>query len=320
MKCIEINANEAGQRLDKFLGKYLNLASKGFLYKMIRKKNITLNGKRCDGSEKLKTGDLVKLFLAEETIGKFSQVQIQPVKKRDLDIIYEDRHILLVNKPAGMLSQKAKDTDDSLVEYIIAYLLDSGQMKEEELHTFRPSVCNRLDRNTSGLVAAGKSMAGLQILSALFKDRSLHKYYLCAVSGKVEKKQVIDAFLVKEEKTNRVTVYPADDKDAPGVLIRTIYEPLKTRDSYTLLKVTLVTGRTHQIRAHLAFIGYPLVGDSKYGDFQVNERVRQQYNIRSQMLHSYELVFPELPEPFSYLKGKRFTAPPPPEFERLFGR
>ena len=173
MRMLTVSKNEAGQRLDKLLAKYLNLAGKSFIYKMMRKKNITLNGKKCDGSEHLTEGDEIKLFLAEETIEKFSEVKIQKVQKKKLDIVYEDEHILLINKPSGMLSQKAKETDESLVEYLIDYLLDSGKLKKEDLACFRPSVCNRLDRNTSGIVAAGRSLPGLQIMSEGIKDRSL---------------------------------------------------------------------------------------------------------------------------------------------------
>lgn len=316
MKSIIVNQNEAGQRLDKFLGKYLNLAGKGFLYKMLRKKNITLNGKKCDGSEKLTPGDEVKLFLSEETIGKFSEVKVQQVKKTRLSIVYEDEHIVLVNKPSGMLSQKARDTDESLVEYLIDYLLDSGQLSREDLRSFRPSVCNRLDRNTSGLVAAGKSLAGLQQLSAMFKDRSLHKYYLCAVSGEVREKQVIDGYLKKDERTNQVKIFRQQVEDS--LPIRTEYEPLACRQGFTLLKVTLITGRTHQIRAHLASIGHPIAGDYKYGNPKINEQVKAEYGVRSQMLHSWKLVFPDMDEPLRYLSRKSFTARAPQEFEQMF--
>lgn len=317
MRAIVVNSNEAGQRLDKLLGKYLNLAGKGFLYKMMRKKNITLNGKKCDGSEKLEEGDEIKLFLSEETIEKFSEIKIQKVKKTRLDILYEDNHILLINKPSGMLSQKAKETDESLVEYIIDYLLDSGSLTKEELRSFRPSVCNRLDRNTSGLVAAGKSLAGLQMLSALFKDRSLHKYYLAAVAGEVKESQTINGFLVKDEHTNQVQILKHETADSSPICTR--YEPLCLKNGFTLLKVELVTGRTHQIRAHLASIGHPIAGDYKYGKESVNREAKRLYQIHSQMLHSYELKFPELSKPFSYISGKTFIAPCPAEFVRIFG-
>lgn len=317
MKNITVNGNEAGQRLDKLLAKYLNLAGKGFIYKMIRKKNITLNGKKCDGSEKLEEGDEIRLFLSDETFGKFSQVKVQKVKKRKLDIVYEDSHILLVNKPSGMLSQKAEGSDESLVEYIISYLLESGQLAKEGLRGFRPSVCNRLDRNTSGLVAAGKSLAGLQMLSGVFRDRSLHKSYLCAVAGRVGERQAVEGYLVKDARTNLVTVLLQEvEGSAP---IRTEYEPLGWQDGITLLNVRLVTGRTHQIRAHLASVGHPVVGDYKYGNPAVNRDAKQKYGIGSQMLHSYQMVFPELDGQFGYLSGRAFTAPVPAEFGRVFG-
>lgn len=318
MKNIVVNSNEAGQRLDKLLGKYLNLAGKSFIYKMMRKKNITLNGKKCDGSEKLAEGDEIKLFLSDETFEKFSQIKIQKVKKQKLDILYEDNHILLINKPSGMLSQKAKDTDESLVEYLIDYLMDSGQLTKEELRSFRPSVCNRLDRNTSGLVAAGKSLSGLQMLSAVFKDRSLHKYYLCAVGGSVKQRQTIEGYLIKDEKTNQVRILSQETPDSAP--IRTEYEPILEKNGYTLLKVKLITGRTHQIRAHLASVGHPVVGDGKYGSPRINAQAKSEYRIGSQMLHSFRMVFPEMEEPFAYLSGRSFTAPAPAEFERVFGK
>ncbi len=315
MKEIRVTENEAGQRLDKLLGKYLNLAGKGFIYKMLRKKNITLNGKKCDGSEKLAVGDQIRLFLSDDTVEKFSQVKVQKVKKTSLDILYEDSHILLINKPAGMLSQKAKADDQSLVEYVTDYLLDKGELTKEDLKTFRPSVCNRLDRNTSGLVAAGKSLAGLQAMAEAFKDRSLRKYYYCVVKGKVEGRARVSGFLLKDEKTNQVAVLR--EPAAGSSPITTVYEPVSEYKGYTLLEVELVTGRTHQIRAHLASEGHPLVGDGKYGDEQVNREARERFGIRRQMLHSHKMEFSRLPKPLDYLAGKSFTAPLPQEFARI---
>lgn len=315
MQSLFVSQNEAGQRLDKLLSKYLNLAGKSFLYKMMRKKNITLNGKKCDGSEKLVDGDEIKLFLSDETIEKFSKVKIQKVSNVSLNIIYEDEHIILINKPAGMLSQKAKDTDESLVEYLIDYLLTKDKISPEQLRSFRPSVCNRLDRNTSGLVVGGKSLIGLQIMSEVFKDRTIHKYYQCVVKGRVLKKQRINGFLAKDEKTNQVTVSTSEFPDC--VPIATEYVPLDYYGDYTLLKVTLITGRTHQIRAHLASIGHPIIGDYKYGDKKENEAAKKLYKVQSQLLHSYQLTVPQLPEPLFYLSGKTFTAPLPPIYSAI---
>ena len=315
-----IEKNEAGQRLDKFLAKYMNEASKSFFYKMMRKKNITLNGKKCEGNEKLAEGDVVKLFLAEDTIEKFSSVQVQEVKKVDLDILYEDDEIILVNKPAGMLSQKAKETDESLVEYLIDYLLGSGKLTERGLRAFRPSVCNRLDRNTSGIVAAGKSLAGLQMLSGVFKDRSIHKYYQCLVSGEIRDVKTVDGWLLKDEKKNQVRIltdveakrFEGKGGDEEPKRIRTKYEPIATDGRFTLLRVTLLTGRSHQIRAHLASLGHPIVGDFKYGGVsKVNPSGR---TVKYQLLHSYRLEFPKLAEPFAYLSGRVFEAPMPGYF------
>ncbi|HBD00358.1 MAG TPA: RluA family pseudouridine synthase [Lachnoclostridium sp.] len=315
MQSLIVSKNEAGQRLDKLLSKYLNLAEKSFFYKMMRKKNITLNGRKCEGSEKLVEGDEIKLFLSDETIEKFSQVKLQKVKKVSLNIIYEDDHILLVNKPAGMLSQKAKEADESLVEYMIDYLVSSGQLSTEQLRSFRPSVCNRLDRNTSGLVVGGKSLAGLQLMSASFKDRSIHKYYQCVVKGQITDKQMITGYLTKSETSNQVTVHK---QEVPGSApIATEYEPVKWQEGYTLLKVTLITGRTHQIRAHLSSIGHPIVGDYKYGDSKVNEEAKRLYHIQSQLLHSYQVTFPKLPEPLAYLSGRTFYAPLPKTFSKI---
>ena len=254
MQELKVTANEAGQRLDKLLTKYLNQAGKGFLYKMMRKKNITLNGKKCEGAERLEEGDVIRLFLADETIAKFSQITAdlsfapsaskvpqalktpqtlngRPVSESStvcckktgkensaqavkLDIIYEDSHILIVNKPSGMLSQKAKESDISLNEHILNYLIQSGRLSVEQLRTFKPSICNRLDRNTSGLVTAGVSLAGLQGMNRVFKDRSIHKYYQCLVKGEVKEKQLITGFLTKDEASNKVEIHSEQTADS----------------------------------------------------------------------------------------------------------
>ena len=319
MKMLTVSAQEAGQRLDKLLARYLDQAGKGFLYKMMRKKNITLNGKKCDGSERLEEGDAIRIFFADETLEKFSSNREAQVPKRGCqkpDLIYEDAHILIANKPAGMLSQKAKESDVSLNEILINYLIDSGHMKPEQLRTVKPSICNRLDRNTSGLVTAGRSLAGLQIMNAMFKDRSLHKYYQCIVKGRIEKKELIAGFLRKDEATNKVTVHTLEVEGS--VPIMTEYVPIAWGKSFTLLQVTLITGRSHQIRAHLASIGHPIAGDYKYGDRALNDRLKRQYGVSAQMLHSWKLVMPDdLAAPLEYLRGKTFLAPLPKIFERV---
>ena len=320
MKLIIVNQNEAGQRLDKLLAKYLNKAPKSFFYKMLRKKNITLNGKKAEGNEKLQVGDEIKLFLSEETIEGFTEEKKElRIQRAQLDIVYEDEHILLVNKPAGMLSQKAAPTDVSLVEHVISYLLESGQLTGEELKSFRPGICNRLDRNTSGLVAAGKSLAGLQAMNELFKVRTLHKYYHCIVAGTLSESQRIEGWLWKEEKTNQVRIYQREQKDS--LPICTEYIPLQQLHlggkPYTYLEVNLITGRSHQIRAHLASIGHPLIGDTKYGDMKVNDYFRKQYGLKYQLLHAYRLEFPALTGTLNRLSEQSFTAPLPKQFQKI---
>ena len=319
MRMLTVSKNEAGQRLDKLLAKYLNLAGKSFIYKMMRKKNITLNGKKCDGSEHLTEGDEIKLFLAEETIEKFSEVKIQKVQKKKLDIVYEDEHILLINKPSGMLSQKAKETDESLVEYLIDYLLDSGKLKKEDLACFRPSVCNRLDRNTSGIVLCGKTLAGSQALSRIIKDRSVKKYYQTVCKGKILQESTLEGYLYKDERTNTVQVFP-DMAEAPedASFIKTIYTPSAVAGEYTLLTVELVTGKTHQIRAHLASTGHPLLGDTKYGDSKLNRRMQSEYSLHHQLLHAGRVCFPEEAEgPLAKVSGQTFDAPLPHKFAEI---
>lgn len=320
MKEIRIGENESGQRLDKFLLKYMSRAPKSFIYKMLRKKNITLNGKKAQGNEQLRQGDAVKLFLSDDTIGKFSEPRTAGYAETELDILYEDKHTIFINKPAGMLSQKAAAEDVSLVEHLIAYLLKTGQISEEALATFRPSVCNRLDRNTSGIVAAGKSLAALQQLSAMFRERSLKKYYLCLVHGRVTEARRISGFLSKDERTNRVRVQRAGERRSPQkeeARIETEYRPLRSGDGVTLLEVHLITGKTHQIRAHLAAEGHPIIGDYKYGMRSVNDSFKREYGLSTQLLHSCRLCFPECTGALSELSGREITAPVPDLFRRI---
>ena len=314
MKEFQIRDNEAGQRFDK--SKLLRNAPKSFFYKMLRKKNITLNGKKATGNEKLEAGDQVKLFLSDETFDKFSQQDKAARAVTTLDVLYEDADVLLINKPAGMLSQPDDTKEPSMVEYVIGYLLEKGELTEEDLWTFRPSVCNRLDKNTSGIIAAGKSLVGLQELSELFHDRTVHKEYLCIVKGVLHEKKHIKGYLYKDTKQNKVAIYKQKQKEAQP--IETVYEPLDDNGEVTLLKVGLITGRTHQIRAHLASEGHPLAGDTKYGQDAFNRRYREKYQLKHQLLHAFRLSFPDGMEGrLSDLSGKCFRAPLPAQFERI---
>lgn len=313
MQELKAGRNEAGQRLDKLLAKYLPKAPKSFYYKMLRKKNITLNGRKAAGNEIMKEGDLIRLFLSEETIEKFSghpeQIPGRLPDKWRPQVIFETRDALFLNKPAGLLSQKASPEDISAVDYLLDYLLSSGGLKPEELKSFRPGICNRLDRNTSGLLAAGKSLAGLQELNKMFHDRTMEKYYLALVAGEMRQGRRVRGWLVKDETGNQVRIL---DQAAEGTaMIDTAYEPLKAGRGCTLLKVELITGRSHQIRAHLAYLGHPIIGDTKYGREQINRSYREKYGLRFQLLHSWQMKLPELSGVLSELSGKCLEAPLP---------
>lgn len=320
MRRIIIKENEAGQRLDKFLGKYMRGAPKSFFYKMLRKKNIVLNGKKANGSEKLALDDEVKLFLAEDTIEKFSKPAGAvkaglPAALPKPDIIFENRHICLLNKPWGILSQKAKEEDVSMNEIFLSYLLESRQITKDALLTFRPAVCNRLDRNTTGLLIGGKTLLGLQTVSGLLKERALHKYYRCIVAGEVPKDQRICGYLVKNQKSNEVTVA---ERETPGSsYIETVYHVLKSSKRFTYLEVLLVTGRTHQIRAHLSAMGYPVLGDMKYGNEKINQKIQNKYHLKHLLLHSYRLQMPNLDGELQEISNKSFTAPLPAVFKTI---
>lgn len=320
MRQISISEHEAGQRLDRLLAKLFSQAGKGFLYKMLRKKNIVLNGKRAEGNESLKQGDVITVYFSEETYEKLSAgtakekvEEKKTTRKLIPKVVYEDKNVLILHKPAGMLSQKAEETDDSLVDYVQDYLLESGSLSKERLQTFRPGICNRLDRNTEGLVIAGKTILGLQTMSELLRSRNLDKYYLCVVKGMVERPMCLKGYLKKDEKRNQVTV----GKGPEGEPIETEYRPLAVTGTGTLLEVKLITGKSHQIRAHLASVGHPIAGDVKYGDEVFNREMKERFGVRHQMLLAYRMVFPALHEDFAGLSKTEVKTVLPPIFEHF---
>lgn len=336
MRKVRVEERDAGQRLDKYLRKYLAKAPSGFLYKMLRKKNITLNEKKASGNEMLRAEDEIEMYLSDDTILKFGGTipgeeeynssgqdarRFQQYKEAyeaygELEIVYENDRVLVVNKPVGMLTQKAAPSDLSLNEWLIGYLLSKGEADEHTLHTFKPSVCNRLDRNTSGLVLCGKTLAGSQKISALLKNRSLRKFYSLYVKGVVERGAQIEGSLKKDGEANKVQLCrDASDKEALDV--KTVYKPIKNYRNITLLEAELVTGKTHQIRIHLASAGHPVIGDYKYGYLELNDRYKKKYGIRSQMLHAVRLEFPEMEGEWADMSELVLTAEPPEIFRIL---
>ena len=239
MREIVISKNEAGQRLNKLVMKYLNKAPSSFVYRMIRKKNIKLNGGKAVGNEIVYVGDVIQLYLADDTIDSFRDDNIQTAasgsqKKFKPEIIYHDHNVLIVNKPVGVLSQKASKDDYSINESVLDYLLDNGYITSEQLRTYKPSICNRLDRNTSGLVLCGVSLMGNQELSRIIRERNIDKYYYTIVKGHIKSVQDVTAYLVKDEKKNTVIVRDGVDeiKQDSGKnefeKIHTIFEPVRS--------------------------------------------------------------------------------------------
>ena len=317
MQKMIIDADESGQRFDKYLFRHLGDAPKSFVYKMLRKKNITLNGKKAEGNELVRTGDMVTLWFSDETYEKFRS-KAAPSQYSNLppvDVLYEDDQVIIMNKPAGVLSQKAAAEDISMNEMMISYLLKSGQIDDESLRSFHPAVCNRLDRNTSGIICGGKTMAALRFLSEGFRLHSFDKHYLCLAAGAIEQGGHLKGYLVKDKAANTVSI--SDTASHHADWIETFYEPLAVRQKTTLLSVRLITGRTHQIRAHLASIGHPLIGDRKYGSFEVNDVFGRKYQLRHQLLHAVSLDFGQCPPAFPGLDRQKIYAPLPAQFKQI---
>lgn len=343
MKSVTIGKNQAGQRLDKFLHKYLPFAGNGFLYKMLRRKNITLNGKRAEGKEILALNDEVRFFFSDETFAKFSGLPAAGSQRNQgtiaapalhiqeytnacrslggISVLYEDEDCLIVNKPAGLLTQKASPADISLNEWLVGYLLRQNQISEEELGFFRPSVCNRLDRNTSGIVLCGKSLAGLQYLSKCVREHSVRKFYRTICVGALQEPVAVSGYLVKDRDRNQVTVSGESQAGASreqGSLIHTACLPISVTPAFTLLEVELITGKSHQIRAHLASMGHPLIGDYKYGIASVNHDLKKRFGLEHHLLHACRITFPEGTSGAGKpLSGRSICAPCPGAFQIL---
>ncbi len=415
-----VSAGERDQRLEKYIKRKLPEATTSFVYKMLRKKNITLNGKKADGKEIVATGDKVTFFLSDETYEKFAgntnnrqngfgdvtgskatgnqkgashnlnstkpagtrtltaatgnvrsnqvgnpaQAGTSRAKEylaaysaltgrwKELRILVETSDLMLVNKPAGVLSQKAKDTDQSLNEWFVGYLLKSQKITEESMRAFTPSIANRLDRNTAGIVICAKTLLGSRVAAKLLREKSqesgkenavaataehkqhaatsdantqnqkraqdsLHKYYQMIVKGRAPKQGVLEGWITKDPKANMVQVL-----DAPGAdcsFARTEYKSLQydgSRD-LTLVEAELITGRTHQLRAQMQHMGHPILGDPKYGDNKLNERYKEK-GVRSQLLACVRVEFPEMEEPeMAELSGRAVKAPAPSVFDRV---
>ena len=307
MREFSINKNDAGQRMDKFLTKAVPALPKNLMYKYIRLKRIKLNGKRCEISTKLREGDSVQLYINDEFFPeKRDEAHRFLNAPKDIEIVYEDENILLCDKPCGLVVHEDESGEaDTLIDRVLHYLYDKGEYDPDTENSFTPALCNRIDRNTSGIVICAKNAESLRVLNQKVKDRELEKLYLCVTVGIPNKKSAeLKAFHRRDEKTKVVRV---EDKSFPGSkTMITRYKVLaeNKQSDLALLEVDLVTGRTHQIRAHLAHIGYPLLGDGKYGSNKINRAL----GVKTQALCSYKLTFRFTTESgcLEYLDGKSF--------------
>lgn len=305
MREITVNKNDAGQRLDKFLNKLLPSMPNSMLYKSLRKKCVRLNGKHVtDGAVKLSCGDVLALYLKDEFFEKTDESKAFLTITPRLNILYEDENIMILDKKPGMLVH-TDDTGDTntLLAHMQAYLYRKGEYNPDAEQTFAPSLCNRIDRNTGGIVIAAKNAQALRIMNQKIKDREIKKKYLCIVCGILkEKNGELRGFLFKDEKKKQVYVKNVSEKGSKTIITR--YRVLGENDGLSLVEVDLVTGRTHQIRAHFASIGHPLLGDGKYGRNQINK----EYGMKYQALYSYSLEFKFTTDAgiLEYLDGKVF--------------
>ncbi len=304
MRTVTVGTNDAGQRLDKFLTKFLKSCPQSMIYKYLRKKRIKLNGKKAEGNVKLCEGDVLDMYINDEFFGEGSDTDTSFTKIRpDLNIVYEDENIMLIDKKVGMIVHEDDgEKFNTLISHIKAYLYQKGEYNPDDEQSFAPALCNRIDRNTGGIVIAAKNAAALRTINEKIKSREIKKHYLCMVQGHIKPESgTLTAYLQKNEAQNRV--YISDTaKDGYKKCI-TKYKTVGATADACFLEIDLITGRTHQIRAQMAHIGHPLAGDGKYGTNEFNKKVGLKY----QALYSYKTEFAFTDENMlSYLNGKSF--------------
>lgn len=306
MRELVVKKNDANQRLDKFLLKKFKTMPKKMAYMYIRKKCVKVNGKKATPEVMLKENDLLTFYIKDEFFDNIQEENYEFLKApKNLKIIYEDENIILLDKKPGVIVHQDKSYHfDCLLLRLQHYLYDNGEYNPKEENCFAPALVNRIDRNTGGIVIGAKNAESLRILNQKMKDRELHKFYLCLLINKPKKDNaILSDYLIKNEKANKVTVLRNEKQGAKKILTK--YSVLETNNNLTLCEVELLTGRTHQIRAHMSSIGCPILGDNKYG----NKKLNQKYSLSKQCLYSYKLAFDFTTDSgiLSYLDKKHFS-------------
>ena len=303
-----IVTKEDGQRrIDKVVRKMLSGAPLSFIYKMFRKKDVKVNSKRVPIDYIINPGDEIEIYIKDELLNEFKENREIKLSKNDLKVIYEDNNIIIVDKPSGILVHNGENGEMTLQMKVNSYMYLKGDYKPNNMTNFSISPAHRLDRNTSGLIIFGKNEMAMQELYKLFQDRKeVEKRYLALVTGSTPNKGIINKNLIKDEKTGTVSITSSSKgKEA----ITSYIKKESFSNKYSLLDLELVTGRTHQLRVHLAYIKHPIVGDSKYGDFKVNKEFEKKYQLKNQFLHSYLFRFKNIEGELSYLSNKEFISP-----------
>lgn len=307
-----IAENESNQRLDRFLRKYMARAPLGMIYKIIRK-DVKLNGKRASADTVIREGDELTLYISEEKLEELSR----PVKKKfsgkQFKVAYEDENLLIVEKPRGLLTHgDSTEKKNTMANQVCGYLMNKGEYEPGKEKSFTPSSVNRLDRNTTGLVIFGKNAETMRTLSEYIrKRRFIRKYYLTIVCGKPDGRMMFDDSIVKDESRN---ISRIAEKNGEGKKSVTYLTTLIESKDFSIVEAEILTGRTHQIRLHFSNAGFPLVGDSKYGNRRINDMMKKRFGVTSQLLHAYKLVFSEITGKLGYLDGLEVKAGIPKDF------
>ncbi|MCB2306513.1 RluA family pseudouridine synthase [Clostridium estertheticum] len=308
---IEIGANEAGQRTDKFMRKVLGDVPLSKIYKAFRKGDIRVNGSKIKEKHSLVEGDIVETKYITSEFKKEEFVRID----NKLKITFEDANILMVEKwPGVLVHADKKDGEPTLTDYALSYLFDKGDYKPENEITFTPAPCNRLDRNTSGMVIFGKNFKSLKLLNEMIRDRNIEKYYMALVSGRI-KDGIYEGYIYKNEDANISQVFkePKPDTKRIAMDVKTI----ESCGTFSLLDINLLTGRSHQLRAHLSMLGNPILGDPKYGNKKINSFFNNKYGLDSQYLYAYKLIFKNCPEDLYYMENKTIAESLPPALKKI---